>query len=142
LPGVPFKNSGSKPQFPGELGSFLPKISGFPECGDPGSFGGVFRKKRPGPKNCGKILETKGPNPRTPDDCGRIKSALYFAGTQKTCSRGCPCHQSKRFRKRLFGLFKCQTQRNLDAVKSGKWNDEIANVLEKAALEIVAKYTN
>jgi F-type H+-transporting ATPase subunit alpha len=65
--------------------------------------------------------------------------AVIYAGT-KNLMRNVPVEDIKAFEKDYLSLLDAQYREELDILKSGKINDEITSVLEKAAKEAASKY--
>ncbi len=65
--------------------------------------------------------------------------AIIFAGT-KNLLRDVPVDKVKEFERDYIDYLNAKNRDTLDAIRSGKWNDEIADVLTAAAMEVAAKY--
>ena len=67
--------------------------------------------------------------------------ALIYAGT-KNLMRKVPIEDIKSFERDYLALLDAQYRNELDILKSGKINDEITDILEKAAKEVSSKYAD
>ena len=65
--------------------------------------------------------------------------AIIYAGS-KNLLRNVPVNKVKEFEKDFIDYLNAKHRATLDALKAGKFTDEITDVLEKAAAEIAAKY--
>jgi len=65
--------------------------------------------------------------------------AIIYAGT-KNLLRNVPVNKVKEFEKDFLEYMNAKHRDVLDALKAGKFDDNITDVLEKAAKEISAKY--
>ena len=65
--------------------------------------------------------------------------AIIYAGS-KNLLRNVPVNKVKEFEKDYIDYLNAKHKSTLDALKAGKFTDEITDVLEKAAAEISAKY--
>ena len=65
--------------------------------------------------------------------------AIIYAGT-KNLLRNVPVEKVKEFEKDFLEYMNAKHRDVLDALKAGKFDDNITDVLEKAAKEISAKY--
>lgn len=65
--------------------------------------------------------------------------AIIYAGT-KNLLRSVPVNKVKEFERDFLDYMNSRHRDTLDALKAGKFNDEITNVIEHAAKEIAAKY--
>ena len=65
--------------------------------------------------------------------------AIIYAGT-KNLLRNVPVAKVKEFEKDYLQFLNLKHRATLDALKAGKFDDAITNVLEEAAKEISAKY--
>jgi F-type H+-transporting ATPase subunit alpha len=65
--------------------------------------------------------------------------AIIYAGT-KNLLRNVPVNKVKEFEKDFLQFLSLKHKDVLDALKAGKFDDNITNVLEAAAKEISAKY--
>jgi F-type H+-transporting ATPase subunit alpha len=65
--------------------------------------------------------------------------AIIYAGT-KNLLRNVPVDKVKEFEKDYLEFLKAKHKDTLDALKAGKFTDEITDVLEKVAKEVSAKY--
>ncbi len=65
--------------------------------------------------------------------------AIIFAGT-KNLLKDVPVDKVKEFERDYLDYLNAKYRDTLDAIRSGKWNDEIADVLTAAAIEVAAKY--
>jgi F-type H+-transporting ATPase subunit alpha len=65
--------------------------------------------------------------------------AIIYAGT-KNLLRNVPVNKVKEFEKDYIQFLSLKHKDVLDALKAGKFDDNITNVLEAAAKEISAKY--
>ncbi|MFL9845222.1 F0F1 ATP synthase subunit alpha [Flavobacterium rhizosphaerae] len=65
--------------------------------------------------------------------------AIIYAGT-KNLLRKVPVNKVKEFEKDYLSYLNATHKDTMDALKAGKFSDELTDVLEKAAAEIAAKY--
>jgi F-type H+-transporting ATPase subunit alpha len=65
--------------------------------------------------------------------------AIIYAGT-KNLLRTVPVNKVKEFERDFLDYMHNRHRDTLDALKAGKFSDEITNTIEAAAKEIAAKY--
>ena len=65
--------------------------------------------------------------------------AIIYLGT-KNLLRAVPVNKVKEFEKEFIDAMERKHKPTLDALKAGKFDDEITGVLEAAAKELTAKY--
>ncbi len=82
-----------------------------------------------------EILKQAVNDPYTVED----QVAIIYAGS-KNLLRSVPVNKVKEFEKDYIDYLNTKNRDTLDALKAGKFTDEITDVLEKAAKEISAKY--
>jgi F-type H+/Na+-transporting ATPase subunit alpha len=82
-----------------------------------------------------EILKQAVNDPYTVED----QVAIIYAGS-KNLLRSVPVNKVKEFEKDYIYYLNSKNRDTLDALKAGKFTDEITDVLEKAAKEISAKY--
>ncbi|WP_396187845.1 F0F1 ATP synthase subunit alpha [Flavobacterium sp.] len=82
-----------------------------------------------------EILKQSVNDPYTVED----QIAIIYAGT-KNLLRNVPVEKVKEFEKDFLQFLNLKHRDTLDALKAGKFDDTITNVLEAAAKEISAKY--
>ena len=82
-----------------------------------------------------EILKQAVNDPYTVED----QVAIIYAGT-KNLLRKVPVNKVKEFEKDYIEYLNAKHRDTLDALKAGKFSDELTDVLEKAAAEISAKY--
>jgi len=82
-----------------------------------------------------EILKQSVNDPFTVED----QVAIIYAGS-KNLLRQVPVNKVKEFERDFLEYLKGSHRGTLDALKAGKFTDEITDVLEKAAKEIAAKY--
>jgi F-type H+-transporting ATPase subunit alpha len=82
-----------------------------------------------------EILKQAVNDPYTVED----QVAIIYAGS-KNLLRNVPVNKVKEFEKDFIEYLNAKHRPTLDALKAGKFTDEITDVLEKAAAEISAKY--
>ncbi|CCG54456.1 ATP synthase alpha subunit [Flavobacterium indicum GPTSA100-9 = DSM 17447] len=82
-----------------------------------------------------EILKQSVNDPYTVED----QIAIIYAGT-KNLLRNVPVEKVKEFEKDFLQFLNLKHRDTLDALKAGKFDDNITNVLEAAAKEISAKY--
>jgi len=82
-----------------------------------------------------EILKQSVNDPYTVED----QVAIIYAGS-KNLLRNVPVNKVKEFEKDFIAYLNATHRDTLDALKAGKFTDEITDVLEKAAVEISAKY--
>jgi len=82
-----------------------------------------------------EILKQSVNDPYTVED----QVAIIYAGS-KNLLRNVPVNKVKEFEKDYIAYLNATHRDTLDALKAGKFTDEITDVLEKAAVEISAKY--
>ena len=82
-----------------------------------------------------EILKQAVNDPYTVED----QVAIIYAGS-KNLLRSVPVNKVKEFEKDFIYYLNSKSRDTLDALKAGKFTDEITDVLEKAAKEISAKY--
>jgi F-type H+/Na+-transporting ATPase subunit alpha len=82
-----------------------------------------------------EILKQSVNDPFTVED----QVAIIYAGS-KNLLRNVPVNKVKEFEKDFIGYLNATHRATLDALKAGKFTDEITDVLEKAAAEIASKY--
>ncbi len=82
-----------------------------------------------------EILKQAVNDPYTVED----QVAIIYAGS-KNLLRSVPVNKVKEFEKDYIYYLNTKNRDTLDALKAGKFTDEITDVLEKAAKEISAKY--
>jgi F-type H+-transporting ATPase subunit alpha len=82
-----------------------------------------------------EILKQAVNDPYTVED----QVAIIYVGS-KNLLKKVPVNKVKEFEKDYIEYLNAKFRPTLDALKAGKFTDEITDVLEKAALEISAKY--
>ncbi len=82
-----------------------------------------------------EILKQAVNDPYTVED----QVAIIYAGS-KNLLKKVPVNKVKEFEKDYIEYLNAKHRATLDALKAGKFTDEITDVLEKAAIEISAKY--
>jgi F-type H+/Na+-transporting ATPase subunit alpha len=82
-----------------------------------------------------EILKQSVNDPYTVED----QVAIIYAGS-KNLLKNVPVNKVKEFEKDFIAYLNATHRDTLDALKAGKFSDEITDVLEKAAAEISAKY--
>lgn len=82
-----------------------------------------------------EILKQSVNDPFTVED----QVAIIYAGS-KNLLKNVPVNKVKEFEKDFIGYLNATHRPTLDALKAGKFTDEITDVLEKAAAEIASKY--
>jgi F-type H+-transporting ATPase subunit alpha len=82
-----------------------------------------------------EILKQSVNDPFTVED----QVAIIYAGS-KNLLRNVPVNKVKEFEKDFIAYLNAQHKDTLNALKAGKFTDEITDVLEKAAAEIASKY--
>ena len=82
-----------------------------------------------------EILKQAVNDPYTVED----QVAIIYAGS-KNLLKSVPVNKVKEFEKDYIYYLNTKNRDTLDALKAGKFTDEITDVLEKAAKEISAKY--
>ena len=82
-----------------------------------------------------EILKQAVNDPYTVED----QVAIIYAGS-KNLLRNVPVEKVKEFEKDFLAYLNAKHRDTLDALKSGKFDDSITEVLEKAAKEVSAKY--
>ncbi|MFP9115024.1 F0F1 ATP synthase subunit alpha [Flavobacterium sp. RHBU_3] len=82
-----------------------------------------------------EILKQSVNDPYTVED----QVAIIYAGS-KNLLKTVPVSKVKEFEKDFIAYLNASHRATLDALKAGKFTDEITDVLEKAAAEIAAKY--
>jgi F-type H+-transporting ATPase subunit alpha len=82
-----------------------------------------------------EILKQAVNDPYTVED----QVAIIYVGS-KNLLRNVPVNKVKEFEKDFIEYLNAKNRPTLDALKAGKFTDEITDVLEKAAAEISAKY--
>ncbi|KOS07118.1 ATP F0F1 synthase subunit alpha [Flavobacterium akiainvivens] len=82
-----------------------------------------------------EILKQSVNDPYTVED----QVAIIYAGS-KNLLKNVPVNKVKEFEKDFIAYLNATHRSTLDALKAGKFTDEITDVLEKAAAEISAKY--
>jgi F-type H+-transporting ATPase subunit alpha len=82
-----------------------------------------------------EILKQAVNDPYTVED----QVAIIYAGS-KNLLRSVPVNKVKEFEKDYIDYLNTKNRDTLDALKAGKFSDDITDVLEKAAKEISAKY--
>jgi F-type H+/Na+-transporting ATPase subunit alpha len=82
-----------------------------------------------------EILKQSVNDPYTVED----QVAIIYAGS-KNLLKNVPVNKVKEFEKDFLSYLNATHRSTLDALKAGKFTDEITDVLEKAAAEISAKY--
>lgn len=82
-----------------------------------------------------EILKQSVNDPYTVED----QVAIIYAGS-KNLLRNVPVSKVKEFEKDFIAYLNASHRSTLDALKAGKFTDEITDVLEKAAAEIASKY--
>jgi F-type H+-transporting ATPase subunit alpha len=82
-----------------------------------------------------EILKQAVNDPYTVED----QVAIIYAGS-KNLLRKVPVEKVKEFEKEFLAYLNAKHRDTLDALKSGKFDDSITEVLEKAAKEVSAKY--
>jgi F-type H+-transporting ATPase subunit alpha len=82
-----------------------------------------------------EILKQSINDPYTVED----QVAIIYAGS-KNLLRKVPVNKVKEFEKDYLEYLNAKHRDTLNALKAGKFTDEITDVLEKAAAEISAKY--
>jgi F-type H+-transporting ATPase subunit alpha len=65
--------------------------------------------------------------------------AIIYAGS-KNLLRNVPVNKVKEFEKDFLAFMDASHRETLDALKAGKFTDEITDVIEKVAKEVSAKY--
>jgi len=82
-----------------------------------------------------EILKQAVNDPYTVED----QVAIIYAGS-KNLLRSVPVEKVKEFERDFIDYLNTKNRDTLDALKAGKFTDEITDVLEKVAKEISAKY--
>src|SRR5690606_36762705 len=82
-----------------------------------------------------EILKQSVNTPYTVED----QVAIIYAGT-KNLLRNVPVNKVKEFEKDYLDYLNAKHRDTLEALKAGKFDDNITDVLEKAAKEVSAKY--
>nr|WP_322625477.1 F0F1 ATP synthase subunit alpha [uncultured Flavobacterium sp.] len=82
-----------------------------------------------------EILKQSVNDPFTVED----QVAIIYAGS-KNLLKNVPVNKVKEFEKDFIAYLNAQHKDTLNALKAGKFTDEITDVLEKAAAEIASKY--